>query len=344
MTAQKQKKVLVTGATGFVGSYLLRYLVEQGYSNIRAGRRPDSPMDLVATVKDKVEWVELDILDMAQMEDAMQGVELIFHCAAVVSFDSRDSALLYKVNKKGTENLVNMALESGVEKLLHISSVATLGRDPKGKLIHERTKWERADMQTDYAKSKYLAEMEAWRGWAEGLEVVVVNPSTILGSGRWDTGTSIFFRLAWNEFSWFAGGSAGFVDVRDVARLSIRAMEEGTSGERFVLCAENWSYKKLMDHIASALGRSKATRQMQDWMKGLVWRWEWFVAWLHGSRPAITRELTQKVTMEYAYDNAKSVEFFNYTYLPVKDTIQSVASQFKAAAKNEFSPAVMPLI
>jgi nucleoside-diphosphate-sugar epimerase len=231
-----------------------------------------------------------------------------------------------------------------VEKLVHISSVATLGRDPKGKLIHERTKWERADMQTDYAKSKYLAEMEAWRGWAEGLDVVVVNPSTILGSGRWDKGTAIFFELAWNEFSWFAGGSSGFVDVRDVAKLSIRAMEEGVSGQRFVVCAENWSYKKLMDHIANAMDRPAANKRIQNWMKGLIWRWEWFVAWLHGSRPAITREMTQKVTMNYAYDNSKSVEFFNYSYLPVSETIQTVSSQFIAAANNDFPPGVMPLI
>lgn len=344
MTAQKQKKVLVTGATGFVGSYLLRYLVEQGYSNIRAARRPGSSMDLVASVIDKVAWVELDILDMTQVEDALQGVDLIFHCAAVVSFDAQDSDLLYKVNKEGTENLINIALDSGVEKLVHVSSVATLGRDPKGNLIHEQTKWDRADMQTDYAKSKYLAEMEAWRGWAEGLEVVVVNPSTILGSGRWDKGTSIFFKLAWNEFSWFAGGSAGFVDVRDVAKLSIRAMEEGASGQRFVLSAENWSYKKLMDHIAKAMDRPAASRRMLDWMQGLVWRWEWFVARLHGSRPAITREIAQKVTLNYAYDNTKSVEAFNYTYHPVADTIQMVASQFQAAANNDFPPGTLPLI
>lgn len=344
MTAQKQQKILVTGGTGFVGSYLLRYLVDQGYTNIRAGRRGSSSMELVSSVEDKVEWVELDILDMAQVEDAMEGIDLVFHCAALVSYDSKDRLLLYKVNKEGTENLVNSALQFGVQKLVHISSVATLGRDPKGQLIHEKTKWERSDMNTNYAKTKYLAEMEAWRGWAEGLDVVVVNPSTILGSGRWDTGTSLFFNLAWNEFSWFAGGSAGFVDVRDVAKLSIQAMEQGESGQRYILCSENWTYKKLMDNISKALDRPKATRKMQGWMKGMVWRWEWFVAWLHGSRPAITRELTHKVTVQNAYDNSKSIAFFNYAYQPVSDTIVGVASQYKKATKENFASSVMPLV
>lgn len=344
MTAQKQKKVLVTGGTGLVGSYLLRYLIKEGYSNIRAGKRTASPMDLVIPVEDKIEWVELDILNPAHVEDAMEGVDLVFHCAAVVSFDPRDSVLLYKVNKEGTENIVNQALLSGVEKMVHVSSVATLGWDPKGKLIHESTKWERQHMDTTYAKTKYLAEMEAWRGWAEGMDVVVVNPSTILGSGRWDTGTSMFFKLAWNEFSWYAGGSAGFVDVRDVAQLLIRAMEEGESGQRFILSAENWTYKKVMEQIARNLGRKAATRKMEDWMQGFVWRWEGFVAWLHSSRPAITREVAKKVTKRYAYDNTKSLEIFEHKYHPLKDTIKTVALQFKSAVDTYYSPLVMPLI
>lgn len=344
MTAQLQKKILVTGATGLVGSYLLRYLVQQGYVNVRATRRAESTMDLVESILEKVEWVTLDILDVEAVEEVMVGVEWVFHCAALVSFDPADKAALYKINKEGTENVVNAALNAKIEKLLHVSSVATIGRDPKETMTSEKTKWDRNEMLTHYAKSKYLSEMEAWRGWAEGLDVVVVNPSTILGSGRWDKGTSVFFKLGWRSFSWFAGGSAGFVDVRDVARLMIQAMEKAASGQRFILSAENLSYKDLMEQIARHLGRPAATRRMPDWMKGLIWRWEWFVAWLHKSRPEITREVAVKVTSHYAYDNSKSVHTFDYAYQSVSDTIATIASQFKEAAEVDFSARVLPLV
>lgn len=344
MTAQKHKKILVTGGTGFVGSYLLRYLLKEGYTNIRAGRRAESSMDLVESVKDKVEWVDCDILNMDELEDAMQDVQLVYHCAALVSYNSGDRDKLFKINHEGTENVVNAALFAGVERLLHVSSVAVIGRDPKGKLITEKTKWERGEMITNYAKSKYLGEMEAWRGWAEGLDVVVVNPASILGSGHWDRGTSKFFELAWQSFAWYAGGSAGFVDVRDVAKLTIKAMEEAESGERFILSAQNLSYKALMEQIALELGTTPARRKLQDWMQGLIWRWEGFVAWLNQSRPSVTREMVKRVTTSYAFDNTKSIETFKYSYQAISDTIISVADQFREAADDNYSSRVLPLV
>jgi nucleoside-diphosphate-sugar epimerase len=344
MTAQKQKHILVTGATGLVGSYLLRYLLKEGYTNVRACRRPESSMALVTSVQNRVEWMECDILNIDELEDAMDGVHQIYHCAALVSYDLKDKDALYKINKEGTENVVNMALICQVEKLVHVSSVATIGRDLKGSLITEKTKWERNEMVTHYAKSKYLAEMEAWRGAAEGLNVVVVNPSTILGSGFWDKGTSRFFELAWHSFSWYSKGSAGFVDVRDVAQLMIKAMETAESGERFILSGENLPYKELMAQIARHLDRPAASRKMQDWMQGGLWRWEWFVAWLNGSKPYITKEVAKKVSILYAYDNSKSVEAFTHTYQAISETIASVAGQFKEAAADNFSVRVMPLV
>ncbi|MBK8704119.1 MAG: NAD-dependent epimerase/dehydratase family protein [Saprospiraceae bacterium] len=180
--------ILVTGGTGFIGSYLLRYLVQNGYTRIRALRRPNSKMDMVAEIQDKIEWVECDLLDVLGLEEAMEGIRYVYHCAALVSMNRRDAQRLIEVNREGTANMVNWSLEKGVEKFLHVSSIAAIGHNKHAEFIDENCHWERSGKLSYYALSKYQAEQEVWRGVAEGLNAVVVNPSVVLGSGRWKEG------------------------------------------------------------------------------------------------------------------------------------------------------------
>ena len=165
-----------------MGSYLLRHLVGQGHNNIRALHRPGSSFALVAEVADKVEWVEGDVLDVAALNAVMQGVQQVYHCAALVSFQEKDNREMMRANRDGTANLVNIALEAGIEKLLHVSSIAALGRTPGSNTVSEKTKWQSDSWNSPYGLSKHLAEMEVWRGAAEGLNVAIVNPSNVLGS------------------------------------------------------------------------------------------------------------------------------------------------------------------
>ena len=216
-----EQPVLITGATGFLGSYLLRSLIKSGHQNIRALRRPNSDHALVADIQGAVEWVEGDLLDPAALEDAMQGIRQVYHCAAIVSFDPRMVRTMLRANVEGTANVVNAALWEGVDKLVHVSSIAAIGRSPEEKKVSENTKWQRSPLHSNYAISKYLSEQEAWRGMAEGLNVSVVNPSVILGSGRWEDGPLQLFRLGWKAFPFYATGVSGFVDVRDVAQAMI---------------------------------------------------------------------------------------------------------------------------
>ena len=186
--------ILVTGGTGFVGSYLLRYLVQQGYTQIGAIKRPNSPMDLVEEIKDKIKWIEGDVLDIFSLEDALKGVQQLYHCAAVVSYSPKDFKQMMKVNVEGTANVVNLALEAGIKKMLYVSSIAALGKTEKTLWVDEQADWIPSKSNSQYSISKYLSEMEVWRGMAEGLRAAIVNPSVILGSGFWDAGTANFLK------------------------------------------------------------------------------------------------------------------------------------------------------
>jgi dihydroflavonol-4-reductase len=175
--------ILITGGTGFLGAYIIRALVEKGYG-VRAIRRHNNfPSYIPKEIFDKVEWVEGDILDVVSLEDAMEGVDTVIHSAAIVSFTKREQKKMYKINVEGTANVVNIALEKNIKRFVHISSIAALGRKENGGHIDEEKKWEESRINTHYAKSKYKAELEVWRGISEGLNAVILNPSTILGYG-----------------------------------------------------------------------------------------------------------------------------------------------------------------
>ncbi len=344
MNAIKNKQILVTGGTGFLGSYLLRYLVREGYTRVRALRRATSTMDLVAEVADKIEWVESDVLDTFSLEDAMQDVQLLYHCAAVVSFDPQDYDQMRQINVDGTANVVNAALAAGVEKMVHVSSIAAIGRMKNQPQVSEQTKWERSNHNSEYAISKYLSENEVWRGMVEGLNVAVVNPSVILGSGRWDENALKFFKMVWKNFPFYTKGTTGFVDVRDVARFMLLLMESEVSGERYILNGENLTYQTVFNEIALHLNKKPPSIQVNPLIQQIAWRVEWLRSKLFGGRPFITRETAATALRSYFYENEKSRTDFDFEYTPIRQTIAETCRQFREAAATEFESKVLPLI
>lgn len=338
-----EQPVLITGATGFLGSYLLRCLIKSGHKNIRALRRPNSNLDLVADTAGKVEWIEGDVLDSAALEDAMQGIQQVYHCAAVVSFDPRAVQTMLQVNVEGTANVVNAALWTGVDKLVHVSSIAAIGRTPEEKNVTENTKWQRSPLHSNYAISKYLGEQEAWRGMAEGLKVSVVNPSVILGSGRWEDGPLQLFRLGWKAFPFYATGISGFVDVRDVAQAMIRLMQQESFGERYIISAENLSFQAVQQMIAEGLGKRVPRYRVSPFVQEIAWRVEWLRTRFGGPPPLITRETARHANSVYYYDNSKSLKDLQLTYTPVSSTIAAVCRQYSEAAANGFRPMMLPV-
>lgn len=335
--------IFVTGGTGFLGSYLLRYLVHKGYKNIRALRRSTSSMALVKEVVDKVEWVEGDILDLSVLADAMKEATHIYHCAAVVSYDPKERDWLHEVNVTGTANIVNVALDLEVEKLVHISSIAALGRSKSKNQLNEQATWQGNKGQSQYSISKYQAELEVWRGIAEGLNAAMINPSIILGSGFWNQGTGKMFMNGWNNFKFYPQGGSGFVDVRDVARAAIALMESDISAERYIINGTNLAYQEQMNLISSALHKTPPSIKVTPFIQEVAWRLAAIQGQLFRKKPFITKETARMSAKRYYYDNQKSIDQLGIQYTPIETTIQATAQQLQQAAKNNFEPSFLPI-
>lgn len=321
--------VLITGGTGFLGSYIIKALIEKGYA-VRAIRRSNKlPFYISKEIFDNVEWVDGDILDVISLEEAMQGIDTVIHSAAVVSFHKRDRELMYRVNVEGTANVVNIALEQNVNRLIHISSVAALGRTMTGGSVSEEKKWEESKANTHYAKSKYKAELEVWRGISEGLSGVILNPSTILGYGDWNTSSCAIFKNIYEEFRWYAPGLNGFVDVEDVAKAVVAILESNINEQRFIVNGDTWSFKKLMDTIADSFGKKRPPRQSTAFLLNLAWRIEKVKSFFSGKNPLLTRETARIAVSKTYFENEKLLNALpGFSYTPLEQTIRQVTQKY----------------
>lgn len=332
-------KILVTGGTGFLGSYIIKQLIEEGF-RVRAIKRDSSklPFFIDENILNQVEWVVGDILDIGSLLDAMADIDTVIHAAAVVSFDKRDKANLYRVNIEGTANVVNAALEAGVKRLVYISSVAALGRKKDSSVVDEDTKWAESKNNTPYAISKFNAEKEAWRGFAEGLEGVVVCPATLLGYGDWKQGSCALFKKAWDEFGWYTHGVNGFANVEDTARASVALMKSTITEERFIVCNNNWSFKKLFDTMADGFGKKRPWREAKPLLASIAWRLERVKTIFSGEKPLVTRESSRLANMETFYDSSKLLKTLpEFSYTDFERTIHEACRRYEkdaSAAKS----------
>ncbi|MFM9052269.1 MAG: SDR family NAD(P)-dependent oxidoreductase [Bacteroidota bacterium] len=328
-------RVLVTGATGMVGAAICHKLATEG-RKIRALHRNTSSMEVVerfflpgdSLLSDAVEWVEGDVTDVISIRDAMQGVDEVYHTAAIVSFDPADRERLFATNVDGTTNLVNMALEAGVSRFCHISSVAALGRVSEGQMVDENSSWRNSNHNTDYAKTKYAAEMEVWRGFEEGLKGFIVNPTIILGPAAWSAGSGLLFKTVWEGLKFYPEGANGFVDVRDVAGAAVSLMDSGVHGERFILVSENIPYQLLFESIAQSLGKKPPAVKITRSIAELAWRIDWLRAKLPGNKPLLTREMAHTSTHRWSYSNSKVKQATGMEFISVEKSVAHWAEVF----------------
>lgn len=318
--------ILVTGAGGLVGSHLVKRLVSEG-NRVRAIYRSAIPLPEVAGT---VEWVKGDILDVVSLEEAMKGIQQVYHCAAIVTFNPKKKALLHQTNVEGTANVVNACLNEGVSKLLFVSSVAALGRIREDIPIDEKMNWSEETSNSEYGKSKYFAEMEVWRGIGEGLNAVIVNPVIILGAGDWTKGSSEIFKSAYDEFPWYTEGISGFVDVIDVVRAMILLMGSNCTAERYILSAEDLPFREVFTRIAINFGKKPPNRKVTPLIAALIWRIEAVKARFTGKDPLLTRETARTAAAKVHFDNNKFKLFFvNFNYTPVAVSLKRICQELK---------------
>jgi len=277
-----------------------------------------------------IEWVEGDILDIFSLEDAMEGVEDVYHCAALVSFLPEDKNRLIRLNTEGTANVVNAAIEKKIRKLCHVSSIAALGRpEDQAELIDENLVWKASRHNSVYAVSKYGAEREVWRGTAEGLDAVIVNPSIVLGVAGPGMGSSRLFNTVYNGLKFYPPGKNGFVDVRDVARAMVMLMDSDIRNERFILNAENLDYIKLFKLMADEMGKPAPSVKVSPLLSGLAWRIEKIRAAITGVKPLITPETAHTAVQRFAYSNDKIKKATGFEFTPIEETIRHFCTVFQ---------------
>ena len=322
--------ILVTGATGFLGSELCRQLFLSGKNSIRCTKRSTSIVpEILLPFSKQLIWVEADLLEIDALNEALEGVTEVYHCAALVSFDPSLKKKLIKNNVEGTANLVNLCVEKNI-RLLHVSSIAAVGEGKPGELINENHHLEETPKENAYAISKYESEMEVWRGMAEGLDAVIVNPSLIIGKNAGKQGTGQIFETVRKGLNFYTSGSCGLVDVEDVAKTMILLMESKISSERFIINAENWNYKKLFEDAAHCFGVKPPAREAKPWMLELAWRASALGTLFTGKKMGVDKISAQSASRIQDYDNRKLKEAIGFEFKPVKQTIEEICEALKS--------------
>lgn len=336
--------VFVTGGTGLLGARLIYDLLKAG-EQVVALKRATSDLSVVEGIIDQneqeagramfdqIRWHNGDVNDISSILEGLDGVDEVYHCAAMVSFNPKAKDKMMKVNVEGTANLVNACLEKKVRKLCFASSVASIGKPDEGEKVTEETKWKTAEGKANYSISKYNSEKEVWRGIEEGLDAVIVNPTIILGPGNWRKSSARMFLDVWRGLKFYTSGVNGFVDVRDVTGAMIKLMKSDISAERFIVCSENVAFKEVFDRIAEGLGRDKPTFEVTPFYSEIFWRLDKFKSVVFGSKPRVSKEIARESQNKTYYSVEKLKNALGVELIPVAQSISDTAKIFLAQNK-----------
>lgn len=327
--------ILVTGGTGLVGAHLLLNLAENE-AVVRAIYREKSGIEKTKSLFQvyqkealfsKIEWIQADIIDVPSLEIAFQHVDYVYHCAACISFDPNDEEKLRKTNIEGTANIVNFCLAYPIKKLCHVSSIAALGDVISNKIsINEESEWNPEVVHSDYAISKYGAEMEIWRGQQEGLNAVIVNPGVIFGVGFWNQGSGLFFSGIKKGFPFYANGTTGYVGVTDVVKIMIQLMKSNIKGERFAIVTENLTFKDVIFKIAENLNVKNPTREAKPWMTSIAWRLDWVKSTFFRTKRKLSKYSANSLHSTEYISNDKIKNALNFEFQSIDSVIKEVVS------------------
>ncbi|MBC7846798.1 MAG: NAD-dependent epimerase/dehydratase family protein [Flavobacterium sp.] len=326
--------VLVTGGTGLVGAHLLLHLIENG-ENVRAIYRNlesiQKTKNLFLLYKkevlfEKIDWIQADIIDVPSLELIFENVEYVYHCAALISFDPKDEDVLRKTNIEGTANMVNFCIAKNVKKLCFLSSISALGDLKENeKIITEEAEWNPEKQHSDYAISKYGAEMEIWRGQQEGLETVIINPGVIIGPGFREQGSGKLFKKVANRLSFYTKGITGFISVHDVVEMAVKLMKNGHSNNRFTLVAENIAFQDLLNAIADSLNVKRPSIHASPFLVTLAFKIDWFLCNVLGQKRKLDRATAKASYTISRYSNEKIKTALQTEFLDIHQYIKDIS-------------------
>jgi nucleoside-diphosphate-sugar epimerase len=330
--------IFLTGGTGMLGAHLLLDLTRNGMK-VRALRRKSSDLQSVekifswysedaALLFGQIEWVEGDLLDKTSLRKAMEGTDILIHAAAKMSFQRHDREAILHENIVGTANLVDLAVEQKIRRFCQVSSVAALGDKDSGIPVDEGLSWKNDKRRSAYSESKFQSEMEVWRAIEEGLPAVIVNPSIMLGAGKWNSGSPRLFQTVGKGLKFYTNGSTGFVDVRDVSRAMLLLVQseewETLKNQRYVLSAENLTYREVFGGIAEALHQKRPTIRANRLLLQLGWRSSALLSFITGRESGLTKATARSATNVTTYDGSKITGKIDFSYTPISQTLQDI--------------------
>lgn len=314
--------IFVTGGTGLLGGYLLRKLLQDNVEIVALYRTHYSDL-LTPEETEKIKWIKGEILDIGLLEEICAKASQVYHCAGMVSFNPSRRLALMETNVTGTTNLVNACIAGNVEKLVYVSSVAALGRKNNTDPISENAPWLEDQDYSAYGLSKYLAELEVWRGISEGLNAVIVNPTIILGVGNWNDSSAALFKNVWNEFPWYTEGLTGFVFAEDVAEAMVQLMNSSITAERFILSAENLAFHIVFNTMAIQFYKKPPHLKVTPFLASMVWRLEKIKQIFSGKEPLLTKETAATAQRKTYYNNQKLLKAIpTFSYTSIEKTIE----------------------
>ena len=326
--------VLVTGGTGLVGAHLTLHLIENGenvraiYRNLESIQKTKNLFSLYQkeALFEKIDWIQADIIDVPSLELAFENVDYVYHCAALISFDPKDEDALRKTNIEGTANIVNFCVAKTVKKLCFVSTIAALG-DLKEheKIITEESEWNPEKPHSDYAISKYGAEMEIWRGQQEGLESVIINPGVIIGPGFWEQGSGKLFKSVANGLSFYTKGITGFIAVPDVVQIAVKLMKGKHSNDRFTLIAENITFRELLDAIADSLNAKRPSLHASPLLVNVTYKIDWVISNVFGLKRRLDLATAKASYSKKRYSNEKIKNALPTQFLDIHQYINRIS-------------------
>lgn len=319
---------LVTGATGFIGSQITRQLVERG-DNVRVLLRETSNTQNIEDLD--VEKVYGDILDKDTLKNAVAGCDQVFHTAGYVSFKKSDYDKMNRINVQGSRNILSVALEEGVERVMFTSSVAAIGPVSRGEVITEDNEYRIFDRNIGYMNSKYLAEKEAHDFSRKGLPVIILNPTVVIGPG--DIYLSSSASILWycrKKFPGYMDGTFNMVDVEDVARGHLLAAEKGKPGKRYILGNANLTVKEFFALMEKVTGIKSPRLKIPYWFA-------YGTAWLVEKIPGMsfpnysTMDVDSVRLSNYCWhaDSSRAEKELGFTTKPIEQSILNTVKWFK---------------
>ena len=331
----------VTGATGLIGSHLVLRLAEEGMPVNALFRNEKGQSEVFELFRfygkenlfQQVQWVKGNVEDADDMFDLTEGINTVFHCAAIVSYHKKDASRMLEVNINGTKNVVNACIENDVKHLIHISSISALG-DSKGKVIDEETPRDFNDYHSNYSKGKYLSEQEVWRGIQEGLNATILNPGVIFGPNNCTRSSGTMIARIEKGLPALPAGGSGIVSVLDVVEVMIRAAKQTPTNERYILCAENVRMAELFTKIAEALHVKIGKTIAKKWQIVLVYYMEAMVELCTGKRATITREIIRNYDDVKQFDGSKATRVFGFQYRNTFSSIEDTVHYYKILSKG----------